>query len=186
MPARGRFPYWLQLLPALLTGLALRLFFALRFPTDAGDTAIYEELARNWLQDHVYGLIFANGLAPSDVRVPGYPAFLALVYLTIGRSRSAVLLAQAALDLLTCLLVAWLASRLVEQPLRQRTGIVALWLAATCPFVANYAAVPLTEVLATFFTAAALAAFVYGAAALDRPVAIRRSFRTSLGSWAAC
>ena len=31
-----------------------------------------------------------------------------------------------------------------------------LWLAALCPFTANYAAVPLTEVFATFFTAAAL------------------------------
>jgi len=37
-----------------------------------------------------------------------------------------------------------------------RVFTAALWLAALCPFTANYAAVPLTEVFATFFTAAAL------------------------------
>ena len=32
----------------------------------------------------------------------------------------------------------------------------AMWLAALCPFTANYVAVPLTEVFAIFFTTAAL------------------------------
>ena len=38
----------------------------------------------------------------------------------------------------------------------RRVFMAALWLAALCPFTANYAAVPLTEVFAIFFTAAAL------------------------------
>lgn len=36
-----------HLLPALLVGLGLRLFFILQFPFASGDTPYYEELARN-------------------------------------------------------------------------------------------------------------------------------------------
>jgi hypothetical protein len=61
---------------------------------------------------------------------------------------------------LTCLLIAGLAALLalianhVARP--QRAFLTALWLAALCPFTANYVAVPLTEVFAMFFTTAAL------------------------------
>ena len=156
-----------QIVLASLTGLALRLFFVLRFPLDAGDTGIYEELARNWIDDHVYGLHFPNGLLPSDIRGPGYPAFISLLYIVLRRSRLVILLAQAILDLCTCYLAAGLASLLAPEAFRRRVTSAALWLAATCPFVANYAAVPLTEVLATFLTAAALLALVSGCVRLD-------------------
>ena len=158
MRARARRPLSISLLvlAAALAGLALRLFLTLRFPAFTDDSALYEELARNWLGAHVYGLFNANRLVPSDIRVPGYPAFLALVYMVIGRTERAIVLAQAVLDLATCFLVAWLAALLAPVPLRRRVAIAALWLAATCPFVANYAAVPLPEVLATFLTAGTL------------------------------
>jgi len=52
-----------HLLLAGLAGLGLRLFFVRRFATSAGDTAIYEELARNWLDHHVYGLFVGGQLA---------------------------------------------------------------------------------------------------------------------------
>jgi 4-amino-4-deoxy-L-arabinose transferase-like glycosyltransferase len=42
---------------------------------------------------------------------------------------------------------------------RRRIWIIALWLAATCPFVANYSAVVLTETLVTFLATAALCCF---------------------------
>src|SRR5580692_9354968 len=87
---------------AMLTGLAIRLFLVLRFPFVAGDTPIYEELAQNWLHEHVYGIYYAAGLTASDIRVPGYPAFLALVYLVFRRGDPAIVLAQALLDLGTC------------------------------------------------------------------------------------
>jgi hypothetical protein len=152
---------------AALVGLALRLWLVLRFPFVAGDTAIYEELAQNWLRDHVYGIYYAAGLSASDIRVPGYPAFLALVYLFFRRGDMGIVLAQALVDLGTCFLVAWLASCLAPEPHRRRIAIAALWLAATCPFVANYAAVPLTEVLATFLTAAALIPMVNAAVQME-------------------
>src|SRR5258708_40064871 len=94
----------------------------------------------------------------------GYPAFLALIYALTGHTGEAarlwVMLAQVFVDLVTCLLTAGLAALLLliayDRARPQRVFIAALWLAPLCPFTANYAAVPLTEVLATFFTTPAL------------------------------
>jgi 4-amino-4-deoxy-L-arabinose transferase-like glycosyltransferase len=141
---------------AILLGLALRLFFVWRFPLVAGDTGIYEELARNWLDHGVYGLWLSGHLTPVDMRAPGYPAFLAAVFSLYGRSQLPVMLAQAFVDLLTCLLTSAIAAWLAPRGSRARVAVAAAWLAALCPFVANYAATPLTEVLATFLTTAAL------------------------------
>jgi hypothetical protein len=99
-----RKPFYKHLLSALLAGLSLRLFFIWRFPFASGDTPCYEELARNWLHYGVYGL-FSNGhLCPSDVRMPGYPGFLAAIYSVGGVGRSAVFVVQAFIDLATCVL----------------------------------------------------------------------------------
>ena len=164
--------FYKHFLPALLAGLALRLFFLWRFPFYSGDTAYYEELARNWLYHHVYGFYSHGQLLPSDERAPGYPAFLAGIYFLAGPSRKAVMLAQAFLDLATCVLAACIASRLgadAPEAARNRAAIAALWLTGLCPFTANYAAVPMTEVLATFFTTLALLIFLSpGGMAVDR------------------
>src|SRR2546430_551533 len=152
-------PFYKHLLPALLAGLALRLFFLWQFPFYSGDTAYYEELGRNWLYHGIYGFYSQGQLLPSDARAPGYPAFLAAIYFLAGTGRKAVMLAQAFLDLATCILAAGIADRLaagVSDAARSRVAAAALWLTALCPFTANYAAVPLTEVLATFFTTLAL------------------------------
>jgi hypothetical protein len=152
-------PFYKHLVPALLAGLGLRLFFIWHFPFYSGDTAYYEELARNWLYHGVYGFFSHGQLFPSDARVPGYPAFLAIVYYFAGSGRAAVMLAQAILDLATCVLTAGISARLaasLPDAIRSRIAAAALWLAALCPFTANYVAVPLTEVLATFFTTLAI------------------------------
>ncbi len=64
--------------------------------------------------------------------------------------------AQAFVDLATCFLIALLAARLAPERARPRAALAGLWLAALCPFMANYSAVVLTETLATFFTALAI------------------------------
>jgi len=165
-------PFYKHLLPALLAGLALRFFFIWRFPFYSGDTAYYEELARNWLYQGVYGFYSHGQLLPSDARVPGYPAFLAAIYFVAGTGRKAVMLTQAFVDLATCVLAAGIASCLAadaSDAARSRVAAAALWLTALCPFTANYAAVPLTEVLATFFTTLALLILLSPAAmAIDR------------------
>ena len=151
-------------LVALAAGLCLRLFFVFKFPANSGDTVLYEQMAANWLKHHVYAMEVFGGITPVDLRMPGYPAFLAVVYAVTGRTganaRVAVMIAQAVVDLLSCVLVATLAATLFlmvnERNPPGRVFTAALWLAVLCPFTANYVAVPLTEVFATFFTAAAL------------------------------
>jgi hypothetical protein len=151
-------------LVALAAGLCLRLFFVIKYPANSGDTVLYEQMATNWLKRHVYAMEVFGQITPVDLRMPGYPAFLAVIYAIAGRTgtdaRLEVMIAQAFVDLFSCVLIATLATTLSlmvnERNPSGRVFSAALWLAALCPFTANYAAVPLTEVLATFFTAAAL------------------------------
>ena len=147
---------------AVIVGLALRLVFVHWFPVTTDDSATYLQLANNWVDHHVYGLS-QNGLViPTDLRTPGYPAFLAGVSLLFRRSMQAILLSQAVLDVFTCILTAALAAALAPASARRRVWIIALWLAATCPFLANYSAVVLTEVVVTFLATAALVCFALG------------------------
>ncbi|MBZ5503781.1 MAG: hypothetical protein LAN59_16355, partial [Acidobacteriia bacterium] len=141
-----------HLAAALLVGLALRLFFIVHFPFDAGDTHFYEELARNWLNHGVYGLFVQGHVLPVDMRMPGYPALLTVIYAAFGPAGKAVLIVQAIIDLMTCVLAALIAARLSPASRRTIVANAALWIAALCPFTANYSAVVLTEVLATFLT----------------------------------
>ncbi len=142
---------------AVLAGLALRVFFVLRFPaTESGDAPFYMELAWNWLKKGVYGFPVNGQLTPVDMRVPGYPAFLAAVFAFAGNSPRAVLLAQVLMDMGTCFLIALIAARLAPESARRRVALAGLWLAALCPFTANYTAVPLTETLTIFLTTLAI------------------------------
>ena len=146
---------------ALAAGLCLRLFFVLKFPADSGDTVLYEQIAANWLKHHVYAMDVQGAITPVDLRMPGYPAFLALIYALTGRTgesaRLWVMLAQIAVDLLSCLVIAVLAAGLLVLANRygsiKRVFTAALWLAVLCPFTANYTAVPLTETFAIALTA---------------------------------
>ena len=109
----------------------------------------------------MYGLYVRGVLTPVDMRVPGYPAFLAAIYFAIGRSARAVMVVQAVVDLGTCVLAALIAARLAPVSRRAMAGTAALWMAALCPFTADYTAVVLSEVLATFFTTLAVLVFIY-------------------------
>jgi len=167
----------------LVIGAVLRLFFVLKFPAGAGDTVIYDQLATNWLKHAKYAMDIAGQPVSVDIRMPGYPAFLALVYALTGHTgeaaRRAVLLAQAFVDLSSCVLIgalaALLASLCTEKAHARRAFLIGLWLAALCPFTANYAAVPLTEVWAIVLTTLAslfLVAVIASAAGV-----------ASLGQW---
>jgi hypothetical protein len=147
-------------LVALAAGLGLRLFFVLKSPANSGDTVLYEQLAANWLKHHAFAMDVGGAVTPVDLRMPGYPAFLAIVYAFTGRTgpdaRLWVMLAQIGIDLLSCLLIARLAGLLAspsgDATQNKRIRSAALWLGALCPFTANYTAVPLTEVFSVFWT----------------------------------
>jgi 4-amino-4-deoxy-L-arabinose transferase-like glycosyltransferase len=139
---------------AVCAGLALRVYLVLKFPvTDTGDAPFYIELAWNWLKNGVYGFAVHGQLTPVDMRVPGYPAFLAAVFAVAGQSPRAAMLAQVVVDLATCFVIALIAARLAPESSRRRVALAGLWLAALCPFTANYTAVVLTETLVIFLTA---------------------------------
>lgn len=147
----------LEVTLAVLVAFAVRLYFIWKFPFfSAGDTPTYQELAHNWLAHGVYGLKILGQLRAVDIRTPGYPAFLAAIYSVFGENPRAVMIVQACIGVLTCIVVAAIAAVLAPKACRRRVALAALWLAAICPFTANYTAVVLTETLATFLTALAL------------------------------
>src|SRR6185369_16097281 len=97
---------------AIAAGVCLRLFFVLKYPATAGDTVLYEQIAANWLQHHMYAMDVRDQVTAVDMRMPGYPAFLALVY-AISRhtgeaARLWVMVGQVVVDLLTSLVTAGL------------------------------------------------------------------------------
>src|SRR5437870_7217180 len=100
----------------LAVGLGLRLLFVLLVPATSGDTVLYEQIATNWLKHHAYAMDVHGALTPVDIRMPGYPAFLALIYALTGRTGESarwwVMLAQIPVDLLGCLVIARLAGML--------------------------------------------------------------------------
>lgn len=152
-------------LTALVTGFLLRLFFLLRLPSSAGDTALYETLSLNWVKHSIYGMTVNGVITPVDIRMPGYAAYLALVHaftnLSGESARFWVMLGQVFLDLATCVFIAELASRCSGRSGNARKAyLIAVWLAALCPFTVNYTAVALTETFTIFWTALALATLV--------------------------
>ncbi|HKV47060.1 MAG TPA: glycosyltransferase family 39 protein [Candidatus Acidoferrales bacterium] len=165
---------------AVCVGLGLRLLFVLKFPAfDTGDGPFYIRLAANWLKNGVYGFAIDGRLTPVDMRVPGYPAFLAAIFAFAGNSPRAVMLVQVAVDLATCFLIVGIAALLARPESRRRVAFVALWLAALCPFIANYTAVVLCEVLVTFLTALAL--LVLMETEIGRPGGVKsRNYGTSM------
>src|SRR5580704_3034627 len=146
---------------AALAGLGLRLLFVLKFPaTNSGDAPFYIELAWNWLKKGVYGMTIDGQLTAVDMRVPGYPAFLAAVFGLAGNSERAAMLANILVDMATCFVMTLIAVRLAARDSRRRVGLAAFVMAALCPFTANYTAVTLTETLVTFLTALTLIVLV--------------------------
>jgi hypothetical protein len=139
---------------AILAALALRVFFLLKFPHITDDSRIYADIAKNWLLNGVYGRTYDPGqIVPTDSRLPGYPAFLALVFAIFGiENYRAVMVIQVLVDLGTCFVIADLARR----SLCDRAAKAAFLLTGLCPFLAQYSAAALTETLEIFFTALAL------------------------------
>jgi Dolichyl-phosphate-mannose-protein mannosyltransferase len=148
------------LAPAL--GACLRLWFLWHFPQVNGDGLVYGDIAKNWLLHGIYGRTDygATGAAihPTLIRLPGYPLFLAACFRIFGVDHyGAVLYLQVALDLVSALVIAGTTAVIGGR----RAGMWALYLAALCPFTANYVAAPLSETLSIFCVALACAALVW-------------------------
>lgn len=140
---RGKISIYAAL--ALAAGLVLRLWLVAHVARVSGDTLLYGNIARNWMQHGVYSFTPSPGPAiPTLIRLPGYPLFLMACFRIFGVDHyTSVMYVQCVIDLFTCLLIAALARRLFGR----RPAMAALWLSALCPFTATYTAAPLTEVL---------------------------------------
>src|SRR5271165_399014 len=105
-------------LVVLAAGAALRLWFIHAHQQVQGDSLLYGDIATNWLTHGIYGhsVGHASGLTtiePTLVRLPGYPAFLALCFAVFGVANyRAVVYLQALIDLGGCLLIAGLARKI--------------------------------------------------------------------------
>jgi hypothetical protein len=160
---------WLAVAVALAAGLAFRLYLVTAFPYEAGDTPLYEALARNLLAHRVFGLEVEGHLVPVNVRMPGYPAFLAAVHTLFGPGFQPARLLQAVIDTLTALLAGALARSLAVPASRRGVLVAGVWLAALCPFTANYAAAILAETPTAFLGTAALVLLLLGMRRAEGP-----------------
>jgi 4-amino-4-deoxy-L-arabinose transferase-like glycosyltransferase len=159
---------------ALAAGLALRLWFVAHVARLAGDSLLYGNIARNWMQHGVYSFTQPPApLVPTLIRLPGYPLFLMICFQLFGVDHyTAVMYVQCAIDLLTCLLISGLAGRLFGR----RAALAALWLSALCPFMAIYTAAPLTEVLTLFCIALTFYSLERWSSSLERRQGAQRGF----------
>ena len=144
-PRRGRA---LAAVLVLALGAALRIAFIRHAAPLTGDALVYGQIATNWMRSNLYG--YSPGGGPPHatlIRLPGYPLFLMLCFRLFGVGNyPAVMAVQCVADLVTCILAALTARRL----LGPRAALLTLTLAALCPFTANYVAAPLTETLTLF------------------------------------
>lgn len=142
----------------LLAGLVLRLWLLGPVFNVDGDSLIYGDIAKNLLLHGCYALTSSSGDIHSTlIRLPGYPLFLALCFRLFGMENYfAAALAQIALDLLGCLLIASCVRRIAPVPFGRKAALAALWLAALCPFTASYTTLPLAESLTLFAIALAM------------------------------
>ena len=141
----------------LFVAFFFRVAIARILPNDAPDDGIvYDQIARNVLERRVYSHESEPPFAPSLIRVPGYPLFLAGVYsVSDGHGKTAARIAQALMDSATCAMVAFVAFLWEpEESRKRRSSIAALALAAVCPFTTIYVATILTETPTMFFAVA--------------------------------
>jgi len=143
-----------------LVALSFRLWLAFSLPPDDDDDGrFYSRIALNLLEHRGYSGEEEEPFVPTYVRVPGYPLVLAGIYAAMGTdSQLAVRVVQVVVDCLSCWLIALLAlawaPREWELAKRRRAMLIALALAASCPFTAIYVTTILTEAWATALTIA--------------------------------
>jgi hypothetical protein len=99
-------------------------------------------LCENWSYDAADG-------SPTAYWPPGYPFFLALVYLLFGPSLAALRVVQACVGALTCAVVYLIAKRLLDR----RTALLAAAILAIYPLAVYTAGTPYPAALQTFLVA---------------------------------
>jgi 4-amino-4-deoxy-L-arabinose transferase-like glycosyltransferase len=150
--------YRVPILIILLLAFGWRLVLVIGFPREAGDEKRYTVPAINMLAGHGFSSDVREPILPSEHTVPLYSLFIATVYAVFGQNNSAVRIAQSAIDLITCLLVAFVSFRLAPPRLRESAAFLGLIIyGLLCWFTVSWTRHILTETLATFVTMLAVA-----------------------------
>jgi len=166
-----------------LLGLLLRWYFLHWHFLFEGDSLIYGDLAKNWILSGIYGLADSGQVTPVDIRMPGYPAFLAACFGLFGIEHyGAVVRVQVVIDLITCFVIAAAARRLWSDSAAK----IAFVLAALCPFTANYTATPLPETLSIFAAAVALFFATHAVQKMRAAPSWDVAHSFAIGDWIVC
>lgn len=152
-------PAWIRntLIGLIVLGVLARLALVHVMPPDQGwmDGGQYHTLAANLLSGHGFTMDAEPPFAPTRVRPPGYPVFLAAVYALLGPSPAAAAAAQSALGGITIFFAFAIGRRLFDC----RTGLFAAAALTFYPALVHYDTRILREGLTVFlFTASVLAA----------------------------
>lgn len=143
--------------PALVAGLALRLWMLKKLFLVTGDALIYGEIAKSLLHGHYSRMLVEGSPAPTMIRLPGYPLYLAVCFRVFGVDNYfAPVLIQIVLELLGCVLLAKFSALIAPVKLATGARNATLWLAALCPFTASFAVTPLAEPLTIFMLSLAM------------------------------
>lgn len=144
--------FWLALLLIFLSLKLTLVLFIFRQPANAfaPDSYGYEDLALNLLQRGRFDV-------PDEpmiglIRTPGYPVFIALVYMIAGRIPGAVVLVQLILDALTTGLIWQIGRNAFSKPI----GLLGAFIYALSPNATVGALYLLSETLFTFLLISAL------------------------------
>jgi 4-amino-4-deoxy-L-arabinose transferase-like glycosyltransferase len=123
------------------------------------DQQEYEQLARNLVTTGRYTSVPAGTPAiPAFERTPGYPLFLAAIYMVAGPQRLFVVVVHAVLFALLCVLVYLMAERMAGSSLALTAGLAT----ALYPPLPYWGAFALSELLATFLLGAAIYLIIEG------------------------
>src|SRR5205085_11183799 len=108
-----------QILIIITLGLALRMTLVIASPPAANDAFRYIRTANNILDGHGFTYDKAPPYLPGESVVPFYPLLVAGIYGLFGRHEIAVKIFQVFLDLITCLLVAFISFKLAPARLKE-------------------------------------------------------------------
>jgi 4-amino-4-deoxy-L-arabinose transferase-like glycosyltransferase len=132
-----------------------------------GDSSLYIEIARSFLNTGRLGLVADGAFVPDTVRMPLYPVFIAAVFWLSGTdSPWAIVAVQAFTDALTVVLVASIARAFDPRWTWWAGGLACLW-----PNMIVYAAAVMTDSLFTTFFAAGVGATLWAMKA-PKPAAL--------------
>lgn len=137
----------------LLVACAFRFVLVLRFPLFGDDEVRYITPAVNMLAGKGFTGETRGRFRPTVHTMPLYPLFIAGIYGVFGEHKVAVRIAQSFLDLISCVLVGFIAFSLAPLPLKERAALCGIAIYGFLSwFTVHWTRYLLTETLALFTT----------------------------------